>query len=318
MIPRMETMRAKTILDLAAFMLIATSVWAGDFLVVGDAVPLTAPGEFYMAAQWSPDGGQLAAAGINYQGLYLIDFPTGTAHPLSIENSAGYGFAWSHDGSRIATRIAHYNKMLRTNTLVSLNVTDGRQLVLSDTRSLMAGTPRWTSDDAQVYLTFADALELFNTGADPGIKDSFFYVKTGRMIRREPLRTTESILFQDQDQVRSYALSPDGSQIAFSTSGQKLWVAQSNGEQVHSLGSGMAPSWSPDGTWITYMLPEDDGHTVLNSDIYVSRADGSSRSKLTDTPHRREMHPQWSPDGDWIVFDTDELGQLFVQQLEWR
>lgn len=299
-------------------LLLAVNLWAGEYVLKGDAIALTTPGEFYKTAQWSPRGDQLAAAGQGYNSIYLITFPTGEARQLAVDPSAGYGFSWSHDGSRIASRVAQFNNMRRSNTLVSFNILDGKQNILSATRSIMVGTPRWSADDSQIYLTDSEAFELFNTGSSTGSQAPIFYVKEGRMTFRDLSRGVESVLFQDQDKVTSYAIAPDGSQIAYSTSGQKLWVAQSSGENVRSLGSGLAPSWSPDGAWVTYMLPEDDGHSILASDIYIIPVDGSARKKLTDTPDLFEMNPQWSPDGSWIVFDTYEQGQLLVQQLEWR
>jgi Tol biopolymer transport system component len=137
-------------------------------------------------------------------------------------------------------------------------------------------------------------------------------------MRQIPAQTAETTLFADQDKVTSYAISPDGSQIAYSTSGQKLWIANSDGSEHHSLGSGIAPDWSPDGKWIVFMLTEDDGHSMLGSELYLLDTETETRLNISNTPDQVEMHPDWSPDGSWIVFDTEGRGQLFIQQVEWR
>lgn len=290
----------------------------------GDPVALSQPGQYYMGPKWSPDGHQIAVGGPSYTGLYLLDFPTGNVRQISSDYSAGYGIAWSHDGTRIASKISHFNNLRRSHTLVSFNISDGSMESLSTPRTRMSGTPIWTENDSHLYLTFAEKFESFSID---GTNQEFStpqinYIKEGRfqnrMTQPSKAETSEITQFSDQDHIYSYSISPDGSQVVYSTAGQNLWVAKVNGDDRLSLGRGSAPAWSPDGEWITFMLTFDDGHSITASDIYAIHIDGSSRINLTETPGLLEMNPQWSPDGAWIVYDTDQLGQLFIQQVGWR
>jgi len=292
--------------------------------VKGDPVALSKPGEYYMGPKWSPSGDQVAVGGPSYTGLYLLDFPTGNVQQISNAYSAGYGFAWSHDGTRIASKISRFNKMRRSHTLVTFDVATGSMKTLSIPRSRMSGIPLWTEDDSHLYLTFAEKFESFGVNelnlelSAPLVQ----YIRDGRFQNRRDSQagsnTREITQFSDQDHIYSYAISPDGSHIAYSTAGQNLWLAKVNGDARISLGRGSAPAWSPDGEWITFMLTFDDGHSVTASDIYAIKIDGTLRTSLTATPDLFEMNPQWSPDGAWIVYDTDQLGQLFIQQVERR
>lgn len=293
---------------------------AEDYFSVGDPVALTPPGEFYMAAQWSPNSESVAASGRSYNGIYLIEFPTGQATQLSDAFSAGYGFSWSHDGSRIAARTARYQNMRRLNTLVSIDVADGSVETILDARSNLPGRPKWTADDNTIILAFSDKVESYDLSGQRQTPGNFEMVgvQDGKLIVFTSGSDTGHILFKDQDRVTSYALSPDGNHIAFSTSGQNLWMTDIAGQNRISLGKGITPSWAPDSQWITFMLTEDDGHTMLNSDVYIIRRDGKQRTNITDTLERIEMTPQWSPDGSWIVYDTEFQGQLFIQQMGWR
>jgi len=295
---------------------------AEQVVAKGEPIALSRAGEYYLSPKWSPSGDQVAAGGPSYTGLYLLDFPTGNVQQLSSDYSAGWGFAWSHDGSRIASKISHFEKMRRKVTLVTFDVAEGTMESLTAPRSTWSGTPLWTENDAHLYLTHADKFESFSTtNEESTLRASHLnYVRDGKFHNRVTTNssTNEIVQFQDQDRIYSYAISPDGEHVAYSTAGQNLWVAKVNGEDRISLGRGSVPAWSPDGEWITFMLSFDDGHSITGSDIHVIKRDGTYRNNLTKTPDIHEMNPQWSPEGIWIVFDTDAHGQLFVQQVEWR
>ena len=309
---------------LSLLILCTTFALAKQIETKGDPIALSHPGEYYMGPKWSPDGEQIAAGGPSYTGLYLLDFPTGNARQISGDYSAGYGFAWSHDGTRIASKISHFDNMRRSHTLVSFNISQGSMESLSAPRNRMSGIPVWTEDDAHLYLTFAEKFESFSTGSSIQALSmaQVNYIRDGRfqnrMTQPSKAESSEITQFSDQDHIYSYAISPDGAHVVYSTAGQNLWLAKVNGDDRISLGRGSAPAWAPDGQWITFMLTFDDGHSITASDIYAIHIDGSSRANLTESPDLFEMNPQWSPDGAWIVYDTDQLGQLFIQQVEQR
>jgi len=313
-------MSKKDLLFSSITLFLATFAGAGEYAAIGDPVALSSPSEYYMAPQWSPDGEQVAASGRSYNHLYLIDFPTGVATQLSDASSAGYGFAWSHDGARIATRLARYENRRRTHTLVSFNVNDGSMATHIPERSRMSGRPIWSSDDSELHLSFSDAPETYalNGQRNANPRSEQLAVIDGKLLYRRAGSSTSKILFADQDRVTSYALAPDGQSIVYSTSGQKLWIVDIEGTTRTSLGKGLTPSWSPDSEWITFMLTEDDGHSMLNSEVYIMARDGSKTINITNTEDQLEMHPKWSPDGSWIVYDTDVQGQLYIQQIAWR
>ena len=56
-------------------------------------------------------------------------------------------------------------------------------------------------------------------------------------------------------------------------------------------------AWSPDGRKIAFVGMTDDG----NTDVYVVRADGLGRKRLTRHP-AVDDNPAWSPDGRTIAF----------------
>lgn len=86
--------------------------------------------------------------------------------------------------------------------------------------------------------------------------------------------------------------------IAFDRAGS-IWVINPKSEKERRIGPGSHPSWSPDGRRLIYVT-EPSGS--MSTDIFVMRANGSGRKRLTRTPSVSEIQPAWSPDGRWIAF----------------
>ena len=112
------------------------------------------------------------------------------------------------------------------------------------------------------------------------------------------------------------AISPDGSQIAFSapigdpTLGKYgIAVANLDGSGFTMLSNpkygDFSPTWSPDGTQIAFIR---DKESNLNTDtccnLRVMDADGSNKATVPGT--LGAANPAWSPDGDEIAYDTKD------------
>ncbi len=100
--------------------------------------------------------------------------------------------------------------------------------------------------------------------------------------------------------------------------GQNGKLAFTNGIDLATVnldGSGLAvvsewaydPAWSPDGTKIAFAHAPSHHGDIGPTDIYVTAADGSSRTRLTDDPGF-DFSPTWSPDGSRIAFISERDG----------
>jgi Tol biopolymer transport system component len=144
--------------------------------------------------------------------------------------------------------------------------------------------------------------------------------------QEEALRLTTST-GSEEDQEPQF--SPDGSSIVFT----RLNAKRPQMSAIHRVsvdGTGLQrltpwklnasdPDWSPDGQMITFDSG-DVGFPPAKGDIYVMGADGSGRTRLTDSPRIREgkrfkfaQNPVWSPSGTKIMY-TRFQGRRFLPE----
>jgi hypothetical protein len=111
-------------------------------------------------------------------------------------------------------------------------------------------------------------------------------------------------------------------QIAFTSSrtgNKEIWVmdgAGANATQVtdNPDADDFQPSWSPDGSQITYVVGTE---ATQNQDIWVIDADGSNARQLSESS-AAEWEPAWSPDGSQIAFVSDREGDadIFIRNAD--
>jgi TolB protein len=95
--------------------------------------------------------------------------------------------------------------------------------------------------------------------------------------------------------------SPDGSTIVFEAGAKIVTISATDGSGRTVIGSGDAPSYSPNGNKIVYAR-----YRSGYSDIFAMNADGTGVTNLTKTDTVSEFLPDWSPDGRSIVFQRSK------------
>ena len=109
--------------------------------------------------------------------------------------------------------------------------------------------------------------------------------------------------------------SPDGTRVAFQGIATGIHVLDLRTLRVTHVAAGTAPAWSPDGRFLVFERTEDDGHTIVASDLWLYEPAGRGLARLTSSDDRLERRPSFSPDGRFVAFDDDH-GTILLAELE--
>jgi Tol biopolymer transport system component len=311
----------KKMLFMTSVTVFSLSVMAqGETLrVAGQPVELTSGEPYLMQPLWSPLGDRLAAAGANYQGLWIIHRENGEQQQICDLIGAGFLPAWSPDGGRIACRVSRMENQRRYSAIAVYDVEKSTATELTEYVKEI-GLPQWIEGGRKLlYLQNGQPRTAEAPGMAKGQATGDQVVVTVQndaiAVQRPPWEQPE-ILRPVEDRILWAELSPDAKQIAFEAIGAQLYVVDLDGTGLVALGRGERPRWSPDGQWITYMITEDDGYRMLSADIYAIGRDGSGKTAVTETDDRLEMNPHWSPDGSTIACGTRGQGIILLIPVE--
>src|SRR5262252_8156212 len=112
----------------------------------------------------------------------------------------------------------------------------------------------------------------------------------------------------------SVGVSPDGRTLAIDLQGS-IWTLPASGGAATRItdvfNDARQPTWSPDGTWITFFAYRDGGY-----DIWAVAPDGSNQHKLTWGPFD-DREPIWSHDGTRVAFSSDRGDPLGSDYNVW-
>ena len=304
---------ALTVLSLSALARGAT------LRLAGEPVELTSGETYFMQPLWSPQGGRLAMAGENYQGLWTMWIDGGEPQQVSDALGAGFLPAWSPDGDRIACRVSQMENKRKLSTIAVYDVEKNTATELTEYVKEV-GLPRWIESGSSLfYLQDGRPQTVLAPGTakgEPAGADVIVTVQNDAIAVQRPPWDQPEILKPVENRILWAELSPDGSRIAFEVIGAELYVVGLDGADLVDLGRGERPRWSPDSRWITYMITEDDGYRMLSADIYAIGRDGGGKTAVTQSEDRLEMNPHWSPDGSTIACDTRGEGIIVLIPVE--
>ena len=153
--------------------------------------------------------------------------------------------------------------------------------------------------------------------------------ETGPMVAVGPVPKTDYLLDLDtgettplpesivgrEDVTGAYAVSPDGSRLAYVGRGDGIFVANLDGTRIEQVtvelrgeampSSEAAPAWSPDGSKIAYIGRRMSG---AHGNVYLLDPATGVSTQVTDDPRDGAQSPTFSPDGSSIVYSAHREG----------
>lgn len=252
-----------------------------------------------MAPVWSPDGSQIAVTTDNYTGILVANADGSGLKSITTEAGVGYKMRWSADGTQILGRTNIIENNRTHHEVKAWNVVTGHvDLIMPKSRNI-TGTPTWKSIKITPTLQNSDVYEL--------------------MVNNPAKATSqiESLKEYSGKMVINPALSPDGNKVAFQIPGHGMWICDSDGANLKSLGKGSNPQWLPDNQSLIFTIVTDDGTNFTASDIYSINVNDGKKYLLTDNTNLIPLTPSVSPDGKKVVFENAIDASIYIINLKY-
>ncbi len=259
---------------------------------------------------WSPDGKKIALSSIrdiNSLDSFEIYVMNADGTGLKKLSSNPPGFigdgdpAWSPDGSKIAFTAERkffdpeIGIELDDSEIYVMNADGSGQRNLTNSSGDSDESPSWSVDGSQIFFQSM----RFNQGSEhESIFAEAIYVMNADGSNQRKF-VDEIFGFGRLD------WSPDGSRIVFASMNSlqdpvptmNIFSMNADGSGRRNLTNNTAsssadvlPSWSPDGSLITFTSGRDG-----NAEIYTMNADGGERKNVSQAPGSQELSSTWQP-----------------------
>jgi len=242
-----------------------------------------------MAPVWSPDGSQIAVTGDNFVGIWVVQADGTGLKQVSQAPGAGYQMRWTSSQEILSTPYTIENQK-RMTRIEQVNTANGKIQVV------------------------APASRAFKRSEAIGATDLY------QLMLDEPQNATSKIAALSDyagKWIINPALSPDGTKIAFQIVTKGLFVCDTDGSNLTSLGKGSHASWLPDSHNLMMTRIADDGHRFISSDIYCVNVDTGNDINITPNSETIPVTIAVSPDGSKLAFDNDTDGAIYIINLNY-
>lgn len=176
-----------------------------------------------------------------------------------------------------------------TNSDIYIMNEDGSELTnLTNTSDKNELYPVWSPDENKIYFLRQES--------------SKFYLYVMNIDGTGQTKITTEAIYN-----MSYAVSPDGTKIAFTgdDGDREIYVVNTDGGGLTNLTNNLSqetnPAWSPDGQWIAYIFTNSSNKT----NICNMKSNGSNNYFVTEILEGdvvQNFKPYWSPDGTKLSF----------------
>lgn len=281
--------------------------------------------EGFMAPRVSADGKHLIITGESYEGLWVANIDGTGLKQISDGRMAGWRPVSTTHGELIF-RTGEFDET--ANLTFRLHVYD---FETGETRVIYEGVnedvypAQLTKDEDYVLIRSDGQIIPYQLRDVPGLPplherdEGFAYSDFGQVWYKHLSMDEPMPLSSDTQATGGEEASPTGSHVAYlsGNTASALIVDLETGAEV-DIGGGSNLSWSPDGGLLLYDVTSDNGHEILDSQIFVVQADGANAQRVTFVPGSSFINPRWGPDGSYFVATNLTTGDVVRFDLEVR
>ncbi len=278
----------------------STRLWLFD-TQGGAPRPLTAEGFNSGNPVWSPDGSRILfeskRGDDEVSQLYVIALGGGEAVRLTRVPTGAGRAQWFPDGRQVA---------FVSRVWTDLDTWDAQAARQKERKESKVSAKAWNSAPIRYWDTWLDDREahLYRIDANGG----------------EPVAISRGRGIKLQNE-GSYAISPDGAEIALTVDTDKTGVQSNSDIFVLPVSAGQArnvtadnpasdsaPSFSPDGRWLAYSQQSIVGFYADRQRLTLLDRSTGERRVITDAIDRSIAGPRWVKDGSAAVVAVDDAG----------
>jgi len=182
-------------------------------------------------------------------------------------------------------------------------------------------TAKWTADGRIIVEVNNEEVRLYNLDGtieyteeisnEEGVafsKDDVIYVASESGEAGIPIT-------DNSDRYIAPTVSPNEDKVAYIGLQTGLYVAPTDGSAEPTfLGEGYNVTWASDGNSLVFNRPTDDGHYILESDIYQYDFNSGELTNLTENTDLIGQYPTIGPDGDSVAFEAE--GSIYFGVIE--
>ncbi len=288
--------------------------------ILNNIKPLTDGEVHFGYPKWSPDGRKIAMwAGGN---IWVMNSDGSNLRNLTPGSYAKSGFKWLPNSNKIVFLHVEYKRertTVITKFLKLVNINSGNVKTVHTSSNILK--PKIT-EDGGVFVR------------DAGKKEYKIFDNNGNNIK---MTKTEKIYFKDEKRQLKSVEFPDGTEeilydkkinsFKINSNKDRIFILESGKRSLLNLDdktlrvfpvlsrSGASINWLQDDKHLITSISSDDGHSILEADIYLFDIENNILTDLTSTPDLIELFPDVSADGKKIVFLDHITGIVFTADI---
>lgn len=283
----------------------------------------------YIAPVFTADGDNILVSSPGYRGIWISDIHGNELRKISDANLASWR-PYVTDRDSVYFRTVDFNKTRDvTYSIQKYDLESGEvQPIYQGKENEIVRTPIITKEkDSLVFMRdrSIDSRTIREVEGVRSLEDRKVTMAYSDVISGEGAVYLKSYGSRKSQKVSvgevagAEVMSPGGKKVVYLTS-----AVEPGGGMVYDLerdtqfevGEGTSFAWSPDSEWLVYEVTVDDGHYIYQSELFIIRADGTNRQRITFEEGFALQNPAWSPDGSRIVAEDIFSGSIYMLEVD--